>query len=151
MDFWIGGKCSSHALGVIPVKQHEWQRYQKQARHTLASAQRDYEAQDFDWACFKAHQAAELYLKGWLRSSDCFVTGHSIQRLLAQLPASVTISQKLQRCARELDKVYIPSRYPDAYTEGAPMDFYDAENAQMSLNCAETIANFVEGLVADGG
>ncbi len=143
----------AHCTVISPtsVKQHEWQRYQKQARHTLASAQRDYEAEDFDWACFKAHQAAELFLKGWLRSSDCFATGHSIQRLLTQIQASVTVPEELQKCARELDKVYIPSRYPDAYSEGAPMDFYDAENARTSINCARVVATFVEELAAHGG
>ena len=135
---------------MIPVKQQEWQRYTKQAQHTLASAQRDQVAGDFDWACFKAHQAAELYLKGWLRSTDRFVTGHSILRLLAQLDPSVTVSPALQRCARDLDKVYIPARYPDAYIEGAPMDFYDQKDAADSIHCAQSIATFLEDLARTG-
>jgi HEPN domain-containing protein len=43
--------------------------------------------------------------------------------------------------------VYIPARYPDAYTEGAPMDFYDENDAINSIHCAEKIAAFLEDLV----
>ncbi|MEB3289987.1 MAG: HEPN domain-containing protein [Leptolyngbya sp.] len=140
-----------HPKDKPSVKQQEWQRYTKQAQHTLASAQRDQNAGDFDWACFKAHQAAELYLKGWLRSTDCFATGHSIVRLLAQIDSKITIPPALQQCARDLDKVYIPARYPDAYSEGAPMDFYDADDARDSIQCAETVAAFLEDLAEHYG
>lgn len=134
------------------MKQQEWQRYTKQAQHTLASAQRDQDAGDFDWACFKAHQAAELYLKGWLRSTDRFVTGHSILRLLAQLDdPDLVVPPSLQQCGRDLDKVYIPARYPDAYAEGAPMDFYVAKDAVESIQCAEQIAAFLEDLAEHYG
>lgn len=128
------------------MKQHEWDRYLKQAKHTLNSAKRDSVAEDFDWACFKAHQAGELILKGWLRSTDHFVTGHSILKLLEQLKSTTEIPQTLQKCARELDKVYIPSRYPDAYIEGAPIDFYDQADAEASIDCVEKILEFVENL-----
>lgn len=133
------------------MKKAEWQRYKKQADHTLASARRDYEAQDYDWACFKAHQAAELILKGWLRSTDRFVTGHSIIKLLADLKQQDVISEEIRKCARELDKVYIPSRYPDAYIAGAPMEFFDQQNAMDSLSCVEKIFALVTNFVEDAG
>ncbi|AFZ44469.1 HEPN domain protein [Halothece sp. PCC 7418] len=128
------------------MKQQEWNRYLKQAKHTLASARRDCTAEDFDWACFKAHQAGELILKGWLRSTDHFVTGHSIVNLLEQLKPEIEVPPTLQKCARELDKVYIPSRYPDAYIEGAPIDFYDQADAGASIDCVEKILEFIENL-----
>jgi len=131
------------------MKKAEWQRYQKQAEHTLTSARRDFEAEDCDWACFKAHQAAELILKGWLRSSERFVTGHSVVKLLADIQQQTTISEEVRKCARELDKVYIPSRYPDAYSSGAPMEFFDRQNALESLNCAEKIFALVKYLVSN--
>jgi HEPN domain-containing protein len=128
------------------VKQQEWERYLKQAKHTLNSAKRDCIAEDFDWACFKAHQAGELILKGWLRSTDRFVTGHSLLKLLEKLKPQTEIPETLHKCARELDKVYIPSRYPDVYSEGSPLDFYDRTNAEESIGCVEQILAFIENL-----
>lgn len=131
------------------MKKAEWERYLRQAEHTLASAKRDSEEGDYDWACFKAHQAAELVFKGWIRSSDQFIVGHSIIKLLEHLQQQFTIPEKIHKCARELDKVYIPSRYPDIYNAGAPMDFYDLEDAQQSLSCVEDIFAFTRGLAKD--
>ncbi|PSO53823.1 MAG: hypothetical protein BRC35_15365, partial [Cyanobacteria bacterium QH_10_48_56] len=66
--------------------------------------------------------------------------------LLEHLQQQFTIPEKIHKCARELDKVYIPSRYPDIYNAGAPMDFYDLEDAQQSLSCVEDIFAFTRGL-----
>jgi HEPN domain-containing protein len=67
------------------MKPGEWERYRRQAEHTLASARRDRNAGDHDWACFKAQQAAELALKGFIRASREYATEHSVTRLLAML------------------------------------------------------------------
>jgi HEPN domain-containing protein len=84
------------------VKRIEWERYRRQAEHTLASARRDLAGGDYDWASFKTHQAAELALKGFIRATREYVTGHSLLKLLASMqeaPADIL------DCARELDKV----------------------------------------------
>lgn len=59
------------------MKINEWQRYRRQAMHTLESARRDSATGDHDWACFKAQQAAELALKGYIRATREYVTGHT--------------------------------------------------------------------------
>jgi predicted nucleotidyltransferase len=48
------------------MKLEQWQRYRRQAVHSLESAERDLAEGDFDWASFKAQQAAELAVKGYL-------------------------------------------------------------------------------------
>jgi HEPN domain-containing protein len=90
------------------MKRDEWQRYRRQAEHTLDSARRDMQAGDHDWACFKAQQSAEIALKGYLRASQEYVTGHSVVKLLGMLDPAV--AEDLFACARELDKTYIPAR-----------------------------------------
>ncbi len=51
-------------------------------------------------------------------------------------------------CARSLDKVYIPARYPDAYDAGAPMDYYAAADADAALDCARRILDWLDDLAA---
>lgn len=47
------------------------------------------------------------------------------------------------KCSLTLEKFYIPTRYPDAYAEGSPFEFYDAEEAKKALDCCLTIIKFV--------
>jgi HEPN domain-containing protein len=126
------------------MKHDEWQRYRRQAIHSLESAKRDQAEGDHDWACFKAQQASELAIKGYIRASTAFVTGHSLTKLLADMGGA--IPEEIIVCARELDKVYIPSRYPDVYDWGAPMDYYAESDAQASILCASRILEWLDAL-----
>jgi hypothetical protein len=47
---------------MVPLDREEFGRPFSQARHTLDSARRDAEEGDYDWAAFKAQQAAESIL-----------------------------------------------------------------------------------------
>ncbi|MFZ5556245.1 MAG: HEPN domain-containing protein [Pseudomonadota bacterium] len=128
------------------MKREEWERYRRQARHTLDSARRDQAVGDHDWACFKAQQAAELAVKGFVRATRRFVTGHSVVKLLAESETQVPAA--ILDCARELDKVYIPSRYPDAYDWGSPMDYYRETDAQKAIACAASVLEWLDALAA---
>jgi HEPN domain-containing protein len=128
------------------MKREEWQRYRRQARHTLDSAGRDRAAGDHDWACFKAQQAAELALKGYLRATRTYATGHSVVKLLAEM--SPQPPEEILDCARELDKVYIPARYPDAYDAGAPLDYFRAGDSEKAIGCAARILDWLDALAA---
>ena len=48
-------------------KRVEYERWMKQAEKTLHSDFRDLEGEDYEWASFKAQQAAELAVKALLR------------------------------------------------------------------------------------
>ena len=127
----------------------EWERYLKQGVRNIESANGDMAEGDYEWACFKAHQAAELILKGFLRASGKIATGHSVIKLLQSISElNIAVSKEIESCCRELDKVYIPTRYPDAYAWGAPMDYYSADNAIDSIKCAENVLNFIRGLLS---
>jgi HEPN domain-containing protein len=43
-----------------------------------------------------------------------------------------------------LDKYYIPTRYPNAWTEGFPEEYYTKEDAEKSILFAETIMKYIE-------
>lgn len=125
----------------------EWVRYLSQARHTLASAGRDIADGDFAWACFKSQQAAEMAAKGFIRASGGLATGHSVVALLHTAIADVP--DGLARCARELDKVYIPTRYPDVYDAGSPHEYFDQTDATAHVECAAGIVAHLEERVPD--
>ncbi len=128
------------------MKREEWERYRRQAAHTLQSAKSDRAQGVFDWACFKAHQAAELAVKGYVRATVHYATGHSIVKLLAGVGAAAPTA--LIDCAKALDKVYIPARYPDAFDTGAPLDYYTAADADASIECAQRILDWLDALAA---
>ena len=46
--------------------------------------------------------------------------------------------------ARELDRHYITSRYPNAHPQGAPHEAYDEETSAKAIENAESIVRFVE-------
>lgn len=128
------------------MKHEEWNRYRRQAEHTLSSARGDREAGDYDWASFKAHQAAELAVKGYVRATTRYVTGHSIVKLFSCLEKEPP--EAILDCAKALDKVYIPARYPDAYDAGAPMDYYTAADADAAIACAHRILEWLDALAS---
>jgi HEPN domain-containing protein len=125
----------------------EWSRYLSQARHTLASARRDIDDGDFAWACFKSQQAAEMAAKGLIRACGGLATGHSVVSLLQA--AVETVPEGIAHCARELDKVYIPTRYPDVYDAGSPHEYFDHRDASAHVECAAAIIAHLEAEAAD--
>ena len=46
--------------------------------------------------------------------------GHAVADMLAVLEQLETIPEGLRQGALELDKAYIPTRYPDAHQSGSP-------------------------------
>ena len=121
----------------------EFKRWFNQAVHTYESAKRDYEDNDFDWACFKCQQAAEFALKALLRGVGKLGIGHSLVKLTKQIENLEIGVDEIKKCSLTLEKFYIPTRYPDAYPGGSPYEFYDAEEAEKALECCSTIIEFV--------
>ncbi|GAA6734613.1 hypothetical protein YIM1640_17340 [Thermus oshimai] len=50
--------------------------------------------------------------------------------LLERLSQNVAVAEELLDAASELDKAYLPARYPDALPEGAPFQRYRRPEAQ---------------------
>ncbi|MBS3967098.1 MAG: HEPN domain-containing protein [Truepera sp.] len=125
----------------------EYQRWLAQAEHTLASARRDAEAGDFAWACFKAHQAGEYAVKALLRGLGRPAYGQAIRRLLQEVAAlALEVSVDIQAAGQLLDRHYEPTRYPDAYPEGSPHEYYDARAAEEALNAAHQIFGWIKSV-----
>jgi HEPN domain-containing protein len=97
---------------------------------------------DYNWCAFASHQAAEKAIKALFQKLNLEAWGHALSILLANLPEGAKPDDALIDRAKELDKHYIPTRYPNGFERGAPVDFYTRKEAEESIANAETIIEF---------
>lgn len=108
----------------------------------LAHAESDLERGFYNWACFSAQQAAEKAVKAVCQRFGAEAWGHSVHALLDALAERIPVPADLRDRALELDKAYIPTRYPDAHPTGAPRRLYTASEARRMLGHAKAILDF---------
>ncbi len=96
----------------------------------------------YEWACFSAQQAAGKAVKALYESRNMEVWGHSISRMLRQLQNEISVPESLISKAKELDRHYIPTRYPNFHSEGTPMDYYSRVDADRAIEYAREIIEF---------
>jgi HEPN domain-containing protein len=121
----------------------------RQAEKDLQHTRRAADGGDFEWACFAAQQAAEKAVKALYQNMHVDVIGHSVSRMLQDLPSSVKPPEDLIESAKELDKHYIPSRYPNFHPEGAPLDYYTEREARGAFGGAERIIEFCRSKIPE--
>ncbi len=133
---------------MIPLKSRidsdEFDRWMKQAKHTLRLVQADLEVEGYDWACFKSQQACEFALKALLRGLGRQAFGHNILLFYRQVSEICGGNEEIEDCVSYLDKLYIPPRYPDAFPEGSPANHFTKRDALRAKECAEKIIDWVE-------
>lgn len=118
-----------------------------QAEGDLLHARSDLQGGFNDWACFSAQQAAEKAVKAVFQGMGAEAWGHSVADLLAELTARHAVPEHLREAALELDKAYIPARYPNAHPSGAPRTRYTRTEAVRLIGYAEEILKFCSGLL----
>ena len=138
------------------LDEEEYLRWFNSALRTLSSARGDLERGDYNWACFKAQQAAELAVKALLRGLGLSAYGHSVSRLLREVSSrGVEAPSGVVEAASSLDKLYVPTRYPNAWAEGSPHEYYTRSGAENALNQAKDIVEWIErswrSLKSEGG
>lgn len=129
----------------MSVRFQDWLR---QAKRDLEHAQRALEDGDYEWACFASQQSAEKAVKSLFLKANRSAWGHSVAALLQQLPEPWTVDEALVDAGKELDKHYIPPRYPNSYPQGAPYDYYTRSEAERAIARARDIIAFCERLLA---
>ncbi|MFH1570119.1 MAG: HEPN domain-containing protein [Gemmatimonadota bacterium] len=122
-----------------------------QARRDLEQARHSETGGFHEWACFAAQQGAEKAVKAVLQHAGATAFGHSVTGLLQALPETAGVTAELLDAARELDKHYIPARYPNSHPEGSPHEFYTPADARRALDHGQRIVEFCAGLVAGPG
>jgi len=113
-----------------------------QAEDDLAAAEDSAATGHHEWVAFQAQQCAEKAAKALVHSLHGGVRGHAITDILQQLPAAVIVAPDLLDAARELDKVYVTSRYPNGFVSGRPKDYFSQKTSQELIRYARTILEF---------
>jgi len=119
-----------------------------EAQGDLDHARNDLQDGFFNWACFSAQQSAEKAVKAVFQKMGAEAWGHSVADLLQELAQKHTVTKELRDAALELDKAYIPTRYPNAHPNGSPRSRYTESEARRLIEQAEKILRFCEGLLA---
>jgi HEPN domain-containing protein len=112
--------------------------------HAKSDATRGYH----NWACFSAQQSAEKAAKAVFQKLGAEAWGHSVADLLQELSLKVQISEELMNAALELDKAYVPTRYPNAHPSGSPRRRYTKREAERLIEYAEEIVKFCSSLLS---
>lgn len=129
----------------MPDRSRDWLR---QAERDLEQAEESARSGKHEWACFAAHQAAEKAVKALHLARGQEAWGHSVARLLRELPQDVQGSPGLEEVAHVLDGYYIPARYPNGHPEGAPFEHYGAMQSRQAVDYARQILEFVRAQMA---
>lgn len=116
-----------------------------QAENDLEHARKSLKMGDYNWACFASQQSAEKALKALYDFLGGEGWGHMIVKLLKELPKDrISVDMELLKKAVYLDKLYIPTRYPNGFASGAPSDYYTDKESQEAIVYAEDILSFVK-------
>ncbi len=106
----------------------------------MRHARRSHEDGAHEWACFASHQAAEKASKAAHEALGREAWGNVVTELLDALRPDVPgIDDFLLDRARALDKLYVPTRYPNGLVSGAPADFYTRPESERAIADAEAV------------
>lgn len=117
-----------------------------QAQKDLEKASLDVDWGYYEWACFTAQQAAEKAIKALFQSLHGEARGHGIKALLEKLPYED--SSMFLEDAKFLDKMYIPTRYPNSLPEGIPHDYFTKSEAIQAVDAAKRIYEWCKGKIS---
>ncbi len=94
----------------------------------------------FAQTCFVCQQVGEKSLKAlaFFRGAD-LVKSHSVRTIAKELDEN----GEIEAIGQKLDLYYIPTRYPDAFMEGAPFEYFEESQAKEAVEFAETLIRIV--------
>ena len=124
-------------------------RWLAQARADLRAAEGSVRAGSHEWACFQAQQAAEKALKAVWFGNGFEPWGHSVLRLIDDYPdesVRLGLLAGLRSSGKALDKLYIPTRYPNGLPDLAPYEVYTDVEAQAAIAAAQSVLAACEPL-----
>ncbi|MDY6797087.1 MAG: HEPN domain-containing protein [Actinomycetota bacterium] len=129
----------------MPSRHEDWLR---QAKRDLNHARNSLRNGEYEWACFAAQQGAEMAVKALFQGLGADTWGHSVSALLASLPPETGVAEQLVERGKELDKHYIPARYPNSHPQGAPLDYYTKSEAERAIENGDAVISFCEDKIS---
>jgi len=119
-----------------------------QAERDLNFAEENLSKGYFEWVSFVSQQAAEKATKALFYSLNIEPWGHSISKLFEELKEKIDIPKEIIEAAKYLDKLYIPTRYPNGFSEGYPGNYYTKNDAEKAIKNAREIIIFVKKFIS---
>ena len=102
----------------------------------------------FNKVCFLSEQCAQKALKAFLLYKNILPQKtHKLVELLSTRSKLDNDYRQLEDGCLELDRYYLPTRYPDAIVGSLPEGLPKEENAVSALKIARTILEFVENKI----
>lgn len=130
----------------MPKRFRDWM---AQAESDLEHARKSVALKDYNWVCFAAQQAAEKALKALYDFLGGEGWGHMIVKLLKALPTDkISFDKELLRKAAYLDKLYIPTRYPNGFESGSSAEYYTESEAEEAIEYAQSFLSFVKAYLS---
>lgn len=128
---------------------HEALRWLTTAQEDLSAAILLKEQGVYSHSCFIAQQAAEKSLKSVWLELDEDPWGHSIQKLIRDIPFK-DVKDKFEILidkAAALDRYYIPARYPNGLPDLTPGTTFVLADAKLTCENATTIVQQAYGII----
>jgi HEPN domain-containing protein len=127
------------------VRADDWLR---QAERDIVHAKESIKIEHFEWSVLAAQQGAEKAIKALFYEIGADPWGHSLLKFLKNLPNEFEIAEELIIAAKNLDKHYVTSRYPNGFASGAPEDYYIKKDAEEAVKDAESIFRFCKNQIS---
>lgn len=124
-------------------------RWLAQARSDLIAAASSSAAGSNEWACFQSQQAGEKALKALWYHNEEDPWGHSVVKLIQEFPDDTARRAlgPLLPSAQHLDKLYIPTRYPNGLPDLTPADVFSEQDARAAMEAARLIIDSVSAMM----
>lgn len=135
----------------VEKQRREAERWLRQAEDDLDAARLLLTSGKFAQSAFFSQQAGEKAMKAVWLAMDADPWGPSLGRLVKDLPdpeVRVRFAPLLD-AALALDKLYIPTRYPDALADLIPGEAYTQREAEAALAHSEAILQAVREWMAE--
>lgn len=129
-----------NVTGDFVERSRDWYR---QAERDLEHARHSVASEDYEWACFASQQSAEKALKALYQALAGEGWGHSVSALVEGLTEKLAVPEALRDGARYLDRLYIPTRYPNGFDQGIPADYFLKEDAERAIEESRAVLEFV--------
>ena len=122
-------------------REEEARRWLEAAEEDLRFARYACDGSFFAQACFHAQQGAEKAVKAvHFQTGARAVIGHNVRNLIERLEPRVSALDAMLDGARELDLLYLPTRYPNGLDAGTPGRAFSKVQAERALEiAAETV------------
>lgn len=122
----------------------EYRRWLRQAESDLDDARYNAEGGRYSLTCFLSQQAAEKALKAYLYlQGNQLVWGHSVAELVDDASGADASFKELKEEGSFLDRLYIPTRYPNGLPGGIPSESFNEKDAEEAMRAAKDIIDAV--------